>query len=817
MKIKLAQTGRDIPPDHPEKYYDWVKSKVISGYYDLADLALKEVIKSRDRSICLRLIGKSYIDHCGILHVNPEFVTSASRQHVVEYFFWQLIALAPMSVLHRTSISKRSITRIRFNRYHDEKSIPASDVFCFPEYFKGEELMPFSYRLRKFPDQIYRFTKLQDLDCSETLFDVLPHALGKCKGLKRILIQHGSFKKLPDSIGNLKSLEVLVILWGFLEDLPASLGKLKKLRLLRIEHTALKKFPSVLPKLKALQYLSLAHNNITKFNSSIFKCRNLVSLNLRKNNLAVLPDGIKSLTKLRDLNLGLNKIERIETGITRLKNLDYIDLTHNPFVFGRNFICKIRKGFSMETFFNSLRMEIDFSEQSDPFYGNPDFLKVDFEQRLKAVNLTPEQESKARMIFDLLNNNLFDRTPSVIAALRLLLGTRDPKIAEICLSRYVAPDLHVVKYDIHYQHFCESIELKVLTEYLLKRDFPLLIGKSKFRSRLKYISIQPGDVSSKVLKDVFPSLTGVALCFLSASDAASVALPDEWLLAAPEVYVQCFKRSHYVIESSEFRSRYIQFYHCEFSDLLSLKKVGSLERLDLVKTKCQSLQIEACLNLKSLNCSLQFNDEGDHLTGKRDSNPCEVLIDDCPSLETIRISDWLLKKLTIRKCPRLREVVVEGRHVILQELNIKGSNQIRVVRLKDCGLESIPEPVTQLKNLENLDLRGNSIRMIPESVAGLKNLKILKLAGNLLYHLPLFMTRIKSLEVFEFGKQNLHGDLDEKLRAQPQPAALPALQFFLLPDSGIENWTNLKYIDTGFSDPQKRKFAWRFRRSRCIV
>lgn len=77
---------------------------------------------------------------------------------------------------------------------------------------------------------------------------------------------------------------------------------------------------------------------------------------------------------------------------------------------------------------------------------------------------------------------------------------------------------------------------------------------------------------------------------------------------------------------------------------------------------------------------------------------------------------------------------------IIKKIDEAYTNESKTLSLENMGLESFPEVLIHLKNLENLDLSGNSIGFIPNKLLEMDNLKLINLT-----HTGLATTSFESL------------------------------------------------------------------------
>ena len=71
-----------------------------------------------------------------------------------------------------------------------------------------------------------------------------------------------------------------------------------------------------------------------------------------------------------------------------------------------------------------------------------------------------------------------------------------------------------------------------------------------------------------------------------------------------------------------------------------------------------------------------------------------------------------------------------------------------------CGLESVPD-VTELAELETLDLDGNPLARLPEGLPRLRTLRMLSLYGSALTEVPSAIGELARLEYLSLGRAPL--------------------------------------------------------------
>ncbi|MHA1192093.1 MAG: leucine-rich repeat domain-containing protein [Promethearchaeota archaeon] len=142
----------------------------------------------------------------------------------------------------------------------------------------------------------------------------------------------------------------------------------------------------------------------------------------------------------------------------------------------------------------------------------------------------------------------------------------------------------------------------------------------------------------------------------------------------------------------------------------------------------------------------------------------------------------------------------------LEELNL-GLNQmkdfgalsrlnlsLKRLDLQANDLTSIPNFIFNLKNLESLNLYENMISEIPKDISNLSNLQELNLGGNGLNKIPFYVGKLKNLRVLNLWKNNL-SDLPDFLGNlnNLESLIISLNQFKRLP-TFLWHWINIKSL-----------------------
>lgn len=89
---------------------------------------------------------------------------------------------------------------------------------------------------------------------------------------------------------------------------------------------------------------------------------------------------------------------------------------------------------------------------------------------------------------------------------------------------------------------------------------------------------------------------------------------------------------------------------------------------------------------------------------------------------------------------------------------------IKSLTIKDCGLKALPEEISMLWQMKEMNLSGNSLRSLPKSFIDLKNLRRLNLDDNKFETFPDDIKRIPALGHLSIDR-NLFSE-EEKARIQ---------------------------------------------------
>jgi Leucine-rich repeat (LRR) protein len=149
---------------------------------------------------------------------------------------------------------------------------------------------------------------------------------------------------------------------------------------------------------------------------------------------------------------------------------------------------------------------------------------------------------------------------------------------------------------------------------------------------------------------------------------------------------------------------------------------------------CKEFYFEKHHWLKLKTLSIKWEDFSGDLSG----------IFTLPSLENLKINDTPLRKIIFPL----------------------GSIQapLKLLTIKNCHLESLPEEISMMDSLQELFVPGNKLKELPQSFYGLANLKRLNIDGNQFATFPNVIKKMPYLKSVS-ADHNLFNE-DEKARIQ---------------------------------------------------
>lgn len=185
--------------------------------------------------------------------------------------------------------------------------------------------------LTDFPEQIFLFSNLEELDISQNAITVLPSKLNELKKLKELHVNKNSLTSLGTEITSCATLEVLQIQNNPLKSITEEIGNMTTLKELTIGEIARNcELPAGLWGLINLTKLKITNAFLTEIPAAVSGLKQLEELCLANNLIAMVPEEIYTLKNITYINLGYNKIKSVSSSIKALENLDYLGVYYNP-------------------------------------------------------------------------------------------------------------------------------------------------------------------------------------------------------------------------------------------------------------------------------------------------------------------------------------------------------------------------------------------------------------------------------------------------------------------------------------------------------
>ncbi|OQU80051.1 hypothetical protein SORBI_3007G071950 [Sorghum bicolor] len=171
------------------------------------------------------------------------------------------------------------------------------------------------------------------LDLSDCFIQELPDSVGQLKQLRYLNAPKIQHRMIPNSITKLLKLMYLSLRGSSaLLEMPDSIGDLEDLMYLDLSCCSeLEKLPESFSRLNKLVHLDLSNcTNVTGVSESLPSLTNLEFLDISYCwNIRELPEHFGSLLKLKYLNMsGCDEIEELPGSIGNIKNLVHLDLSH---------------------------------------------------------------------------------------------------------------------------------------------------------------------------------------------------------------------------------------------------------------------------------------------------------------------------------------------------------------------------------------------------------------------------------------------------------------------------------------------------------
>jgi Leucine-rich repeat (LRR) protein len=206
-----------------------------------------------------------------------------------------------------------------------------SEALKNPEQYKSARFN--SLGLTVFPEELFLFPNLEEIDISRNNLTSLPSRLNELKHLKELHVNKNQLTSLNNEIISCTTLEVLQIQNNPLQSISKEIGTMNALKEITLgEVTANCIVPLELWNLTGLKKLKITNANLTAIPPAVGQLQQLDALCLTNNLITEVPEALFSLKNLTYLNLGNNKINSISPLVQNMEKLDYFGIYYNPLV-----------------------------------------------------------------------------------------------------------------------------------------------------------------------------------------------------------------------------------------------------------------------------------------------------------------------------------------------------------------------------------------------------------------------------------------------------------------------------------------------------
>jgi|GEM_PF-1549733 len=198
-----------------------------------------------------------------------------------------------------------------------------------PELYKSARFN--NSGLTEFPEQIFLFPNLEEIDISQNALTTLPSRLKGLQYLKELDVNMNHLTSLGTEIISCSKLEVLQIQDNPLENISKEIGEMLSLKEITIGEIVRNcSIPIEVWHLTNLTKLKITNAYLTKIPVSVSELKQLTELCLANNSISKIPEELYSLKNITYINLGHNKLNSISPSIKALENLDYLGVYYNP-------------------------------------------------------------------------------------------------------------------------------------------------------------------------------------------------------------------------------------------------------------------------------------------------------------------------------------------------------------------------------------------------------------------------------------------------------------------------------------------------------
>lgn len=198
-----------------------------------------------------------------------------------------------------------------------------------PELYKSARFN--NSGLTEFPEQLFLFPNIVELDLSRNMLKVLPSRLNEFKNLKELHVNGNQLTAFGLEITSCGKLEIIQIQNNPLVSISESIGEMASLKEITIGEIARTcNVPKELWTLTNLTKVKITNAYLTEIPAAIGSLQQLNELCLEGNLISDVPEELYTVKNLTYLNLGHNKVKSLSPSIKKLEKLDYIGVYYNP-------------------------------------------------------------------------------------------------------------------------------------------------------------------------------------------------------------------------------------------------------------------------------------------------------------------------------------------------------------------------------------------------------------------------------------------------------------------------------------------------------
>ena len=227
---------------------------------------------------------------------------------------------------HRTEITPDSKYGFVVSQYNLTEALKDPSKYRSARFYQAG--------LKEFPELLFLFKNLEEIDLSSNQLTALPDRLTAFKLLKELHVNNNKLTALGIEITNCTQLQVLQIQDNPLQTISPEIAKMIALEEFTMGEIATEcTIPDQLWTLYGLKKIKITNSNMTKIPVEIKNFKQLDVLCLSHNAITEIPNEVYSLSTITYLNLGHNKLNSVSSDIGKLENLDYLGVFYNPITY----------------------------------------------------------------------------------------------------------------------------------------------------------------------------------------------------------------------------------------------------------------------------------------------------------------------------------------------------------------------------------------------------------------------------------------------------------------------------------------------------